>query len=241
MIRLRCRAVDAKDEDALLRHLACDVAVRTACPGVSLRKTQLRHLLARSLALSFCASLRQRTLRATNRAEVAAKRAMAAVGLSLPVRRCSNVAVALRHSARPALANCRRLGSGGRRQVVVRISSSQAPPLKSTPAPAERRSEKRQPSGGGGGDVPKQLWRGLVKRLSNLPLALAEMGALAVLSAVGTVIEQNKARNNLHLRMLRKMPKRARDRPGAEHVSYRRPSADASTRADPATELQVLH
>lgn len=65
---------------------------------------------------------------------------------------------------------------------------------KSAPSLGEPRKGGQQPSGGGNGDLPKQLWRGLMKRLSNLPLALAEMGALAALSAVGTVIEQNKAR-----------------------------------------------
>lgn len=40
----------------------------------------------------------------------------------------------------------------------------------------------------------RRVFRATTKALSNLPLALAEMAVLAGLSAVGTVIEQNKAR-----------------------------------------------
>ena len=47
---------------------------------------------------------------------------------------------------------------------------------------------------GGGGGFAGKAWQQLLRRLANLPLALGEMAALAALSAVGTVIEQNKAR-----------------------------------------------
>lgn len=83
----------------------------------------------------------------------------------------------------------------GRRLLVVRLSAN-VPSQASVSAPSlvERKGGgSKQPSGGGNGNVPKQLWRGLMKRLSNLPLALGEMFGLAALSAVGTVIEQNKA------------------------------------------------
>ena len=49
--------------------------------------------------------------------------------------------------------------------------------------------------GGGGGGAASKAWQQLMRRLSNLPLALGEMAALAALSSVGTVIEQNKACN----------------------------------------------
>jgi hypothetical protein len=39
-----------------------------------------------------------------------------------------------------------------------------------------------------------RAYRTVLRALSNLPLALGEMATLAALSAVGTVIEQNKAR-----------------------------------------------
>lgn len=38
----------------------------------------------------------------------------------------------------------------------------------------------------------KVLYNRLLRRLSSLPLAIGELGVIAVLSAIGTIIEQNK-------------------------------------------------
>lgn len=43
------------------------------------------------------------------------------------------------------------------------------------------------------GNQLRIAWRGLLRALANLPLAIAELAALAALSAVGTVIEQNRS------------------------------------------------
>jgi cytochrome c biogenesis protein len=40
--------------------------------------------------------------------------------------------------------------------------------------------------------MSRLLSKRLLRRLSSLPLAIAEMGLIAALSAVGTIIEQNK-------------------------------------------------
>jgi cytochrome c biogenesis protein ResB len=36
------------------------------------------------------------------------------------------------------------------------------------------------------------VWKQILRRLSSLPLAIGELALIAILSAVGTVIEQNK-------------------------------------------------
>lgn len=99
--------------------------------------------------------------------------------------------------ARPVHVTHRRLQS--RRGLLILRASATVPPQKSQRAPVLTDGGGgggggQQPTGGGGADVPKQLWRGLMKRLSNLRLALAEMAMLAGLSAFGTIIEQNKVR-----------------------------------------------
>ena len=40
--------------------------------------------------------------------------------------------------------------------------------------------------------MAKVLWNRVLRRLSSLPLAIGELALIAVLSAVGTIIEQNK-------------------------------------------------
>jgi len=53
-----------------------------------------------------------------------------------------------------------------------------------------------QPPGGGpagpGPSLRKLLWKRTLRQLSSLPLAIGELAVIAALSAVGTVIEQNK-------------------------------------------------
>ena len=50
------------------------------------------------------------------------------------------------------------------------------------------------PPGQGGGVTFKGAIRAVEKRLSNLTLAISEMGVLAFLSAIGTVVQQNQVR-----------------------------------------------
>jgi len=69
-----------------------------------------------------------------------------------------------------------------RRLVTSRAVS--APELRDATLPSP--SPRPPPPGG-------RVTRRLLTALSNLPLALGEMAALATLSAVGTVIEQNKS------------------------------------------------
>ena len=40
--------------------------------------------------------------------------------------------------------------------------------------------------------MAKVLWNRVLRRLSSLPLAIGELALIALLSAVGTIIEQNK-------------------------------------------------
>jgi len=49
------------------------------------------------------------------------------------------------------------------------------------------------PAEGSSGLSPRALWRKALRALSNLPLAIGELAVLAGLSAIGTVIEQNKS------------------------------------------------
>ena len=80
------------------------------------------------------------------------------------------------------------------RQVAIR-SSKEAPELAATPSSSENGSSPtpRKPPGNNGPSFdPKLLIRRVEKRLSNLNLAITELAVLAVLSGVGTVIEQEQ-------------------------------------------------
>lgn len=68
--------------------------------------------------------------------------------------------------------------------------------LAAAPALAERARRARGPPGGGspggGPSLPKVLWNRTLRQLSSLPLAIGELAVIAVLSSLGTIIEQGK-------------------------------------------------
>ncbi len=70
---------------------------------------------------------------------------------------------------------------------------SNAPPLGQQ---AEDRSRSNggppPPPQSGGLSVIKVLYNRLLRRLSSLPLAIGELAVIALLSAIGTIIEQHK-------------------------------------------------
>ena len=76
----------------------------------------------------------------------------------------------------------------------VRCSAS-APETSEAPQLAHSRPAPTPPPPGGGGNVIKRFTRAVEKKLSNLQLAIAELAALAGLSSIGTVIEQNQVRD----------------------------------------------
>ena len=68
-------------------------------------------------------------------------------------------------------------------------------------APALSERERRGPDSPGGGrgglpgggpSLPKVLWNRTLRQLSSLPLAIGELAVIAVLSSLGTIIEQGK-------------------------------------------------
>lgn len=92
-----------------------------------------------------------------------------------------------------------RLTAGVGRTHTGRIRSDDAAPsLTDQPAPGLNSSRGRLPKQlppspqGGSPSIFKILYKRTLRRLSSLPLAIAEMFVIAGLSAVGTVIEQNK-------------------------------------------------
>ena len=68
--------------------------------------------------------------------------------------------------------------------------------LAAAPALAGRARRGRGPPGGGsprgGPSLPKVLWNRTLRQLSSLPLAIGELAVIAVLSSLGTIIEQGK-------------------------------------------------
>ena len=68
----------------------------------------------------------------------------------------------------------------------------------SAPSPSEPAHQRRRNKGepppprGTGPSVFKVLYNRVLRRLSSLPLAIGELGVIAALSAIGTIIEQNK-------------------------------------------------
>ena len=70
--------------------------------------------------------------------------------------------------------------------------------LSSAPSPSEPARQRRRNNGepppppGTGPSVIKVLYNRVLRRLSSLPLAIGELGVIAALSAIGTIIEQNK-------------------------------------------------
>ena len=68
--------------------------------------------------------------------------------------------------------------------------------LAAAPALAGRARRWRGPPGGGspggGPSLPKVLWNRTLRQLSSLPLAIGELAVIAVLSSLGTIIEQGK-------------------------------------------------
>ena len=71
--------------------------------------------------------------------------------------------------------------------------------LAAAPNLSERGRRGSGPPGGGQGggprgdpSLPKVLWKRTLRQLSSLPLAIGELAVIAVLSSLGTIIEQNK-------------------------------------------------
>ena len=101
-------------------------------------------------------------------------------------RRCAGGGRRLHHAA-----SCHSRDRSLRRAASLAPRATQspvAPPLKSQPPPV--------PPSGGGPDSARLLFRRAKRALANLQLALGEMAVLAGLSGVGTIIEQNKARES---------------------------------------------
>lgn len=136
---------------------------------------------------------------------------------------CQPAAVRDRPAAPPAAACCAhpqqrrraRLLPGGALQTRGQAGRAVAPSVAGTARGARLAAPAGavSPAGPAGGEPPStptptpppppppgssalggRVYRTALRLLSNLPLALAEMAALAALSSVGTIIEQNKAR-----------------------------------------------
>ncbi|KAK9803576.1 hypothetical protein WJX72_001425 [[Myrmecia] bisecta] len=93
------------------------------------------------------------------------------------------------------------LGNTRRQSLAARASTSgisRAPPLSDDPPEQAQRplpTPPRGPHPGGPSPAPsaaKIVWKRALKQLSSLKLAIAEMAVILGLSAVGTIIEQNK-------------------------------------------------
>ncbi|CDO97088.1 unnamed protein product [Coffea canephora] len=83
-------------------------------------------------------------------------------------------------------------------KIVVPESNEEAPSLSEEGTAGISNGGTRQPAtrksqlGGVGGSWKSSIWRRVLAILSNLPLALAEMAAVAALMALGTVIDQGE-------------------------------------------------
>jgi len=83
------------------------------------------------------------------------------------------------------------LTGGVGRRAATNSSPAAAPGLRD----AAGRPRAPPPGGGPAGRGPslrKLLWKRTLRQLSSLPLAIGELAVIAALSAVGTIIEQNK-------------------------------------------------
>lgn len=81
----------------------------------------------------------------------------------------------------------------------ARVCAAAGSNLAAAPNLSERgRRGSGAPGGGCGGgprgdpSLPKVLWKRTLRQLSSLPLAIGELAVIAVLSSLGTIIEQNK-------------------------------------------------
>ncbi|CAG9463030.1 unnamed protein product [Pedinophyceae sp. YPF-701] len=112
----------------------------------------------------------------------------------LGTRQQAALAVGVARARVPRIA-ARRAPSRGR----AALAPARAARNKLATAPSLTDAEDEQGNGRNGGPSPppgpnpvQRIWNKALRQLASLPLAIAELGVIAALSAVGTFIEQNK-------------------------------------------------